>query len=685
MARMPAFSTPMSRVRLPDAPASPPEDPFADSMFDAGDGGLPGDDGDKGAYEAGFEASYAADALEGKDPLDILREVFGYTSFRGEQLDIVNHVIGGSDALVLMPTGGGKSLCFQVPALSRRGVAIVVSPLKSLMQDQVSRLRQYGIAAAALNSSVSYAEQSRISADLVAGRIKLLYVAPERFTKPEFVALMGRMRLGTFAIDEAHCVSQWGHDFRKEYLDVGRVMSRFPGVPRIAVTATASPIVRKDVVDKLDLGRARTFLSSFDRPNITYQIAENGGSAQFQAFLAEHRGETGVVYALSQKKVAKTAEALRAQGYDAMPYHAGMDEADKAANLERFLKEEGVIMVGTIAFGMGIDKPNVRFVAHLDLPDSLEAYYQETGRAGRDGEPSVAWMAYGIDSVMNRRRMIVNGDGDEAHKAGKHQRLNALLGMVESADCRRGVVLRYFGEQHPGGCNNCDRCLNPVPTMDQGRATAVAGLLLNGIVQTGERFGLGVVAETVAGIRSKAVVERRFHALAAFGSGSTHSGSKEWWEAIGRQLYASDLIKTDLDTNYAVYSLTKRGRQALAGDVEFRLVEPSSAKGRQATVRRQTLAADVPPDRRDLAEALRAMRLRLARAQDLPAYIVFGDDTLVELVQAMPDTFDQLSRIRGMGASKVARYGSEILAVVARHKTPAPLPDRIAIPGFPRR
>jgi ATP-dependent DNA helicase RecQ len=682
MARMPAFSMQASRARLPVAPESPSEDPFEDSMF----GERPEDLPDSGGFDGGeFKESFAADAHEGRDPLDILSEVFGYQSFRGEQLDIVNHVIGGSDALVLMPTGGGKSLCFQIPALSRRGVAIVVSPLKSLMQDQVSRLRQYGIAAAALNSDISYSEQARITTDLVAGRIKLLYVAPERFVKPEFVALMGRMHLGTFAIDEAHCVSQWGHDFRKEYLEVGKIMSRFSGVPRIGVTATASPIVRKDVVEKLDLGKARAFLSSFDRPNITYQIAEGAKEKELAAFLAEHRGETGVVYALSKKKVDKVAETLCKLGYDAMPYHAGLDEATKTRNLERFLKEESVIMVGTIAFGMGIDKPNVRFVAHLDLPDSLEAYYQETGRAGRDGEPSVAWMGYGIESVINRRRMIVNGDGNEAHKAGKHQRLNALVGMIESADCRRGVVLRYFGENHPGGCNNCDRCLNPVPTMGQDRALAVARVLLNGIVMTGERFGLGVVAETVAGLRSKPVMDRGFHRLKAFASGATQSASKEWWEAIGRQLYASDFIQIDLESQYPIYSLTGRGRQLLDGDLELRLVEPTAGSGKHATVRRQMLSSDVPQDRVELADALRAMRLRLARAQNLPAYIVFGDDTLVELVQAMPDTFDQLSRIRGMGASKVARYGPEILAVVGRHKTPAPLPDRIPIPGFPRR
>jgi ATP-dependent DNA helicase RecQ len=637
-----------------------------------------------GVFPAGPRPAILATA--GRDPAAILKDVFGYGSFRGDQGDAVSHVTEGGDAIVLMPTGGGKSLCYQVPALARHGMAVIISPLVALMQDQVGRLRECGVAAEKLNSDMTWEERSRVTRDIGAGKVKLLYVAPERFATEDFQALLRRTELAMFAIDEAHCVSQWGHAFRPDYMEIGRITAEFPEVPRIAVTATASPSVRVDMVKHLRLEGARVFLSSFDRPNITYQIAEqHSQNTQLLDFLAGHQGESGIVYCLSRKKTEAVAALLREHGHDAFAYHARLDPAVKRASLDRFLKqEEGVIACATIAFGMGIDKPDVRFVAHMDLPDSLEAYYQETGRAGRDGKPAVAWMCYGLDSLRTRRQMIFDDPGNSAaYKQLAWQRLQALVSMIESPGCRRGCILRYFGEAHEGNCGNCDRCLSPVQTFGGEEAKLTVQKLLSAVARTGGKFGLAHVVDVVTGNRTEKAVACRHNMLSCFGCGADRP--KEWWAHIARQLYAGDLLASPPDAAYG-YQMTAKGIAAMRGESAVRLVEPPPRWRRNRAAvppgRKLDLAAGVPPERRQLFEDLRKMRSGAAAARDLPAFMIFGDATLVDIVQAMPDTLSQLRQIPGIGESKMFRYGQELLAIVGRHRH-APRPDRISVPGIP--
>lgn len=622
---------------------------------------------------------------EGRDALQILTDVFGYRSFRDGQEDIMRHVIDGNDALVLMPTGGGKSLCYQVPALARCGLAVVVSPLLALMHDQVVRLRENGVAAERLNSEMSYEEQATVTRDVIAGRIKILYVAPERLVTDSFQSLLKKVEIGLFAIDEAHCVSQWGHSFRKEYMQIGEICSRFPGVPRIAVTATASPVTRVDMIKNLHLEDARVFLFSFDRPNIAYSIVDRESqSKQLLEFMADHKNESGVVYCLSRRKTEETAALLRENGYDALHYHAGLDTALKSANLDRFLKGEGVVAVATIAFGMGIDKPDVRFVAHLDLPESLEAYYQETGRAGRDGLPAVAWMSCGGGDLKFRRDNILK---DETHPAEYKRmawgRLQSLMGMIGSAGCRRGAVLRYFGETHSGRCGNCDRCLNPVSTFD---GTTAARMILSAAHRTGERYGGGHLVEVLTGAKTEKIGRMGHDKLPTFGVGKDHS--KDWWTHVVQQVYTLDLLSSPPEM-MGGYRITAEGRDVLRGGQEVRLVEPPKRRGKQERRvlpnRQFNLIEGLPEDKVELFESLRQWRSRLAKAQNLPPYAILHDTTLAGIVAAMPDTLDRLGKVGGIGGAKLARYGTEVLSTVAKYRKQSIVQDQITVPGFGRR
>src|SRR5450830_404073 len=498
--------------------------------------------------------------------LQTLHDVFGYSTFRGEQKTIVEHVTSGGDALVLMPTGGGKSLCYQLPALLREGVGIVVSPLIALMQDQVDALKQLGVRAAFLNSSQDAEEAREITAQLMRGHLQIVYVAPERLLMTGFLALLEEIEDGAgialFAIDEAHCVSQWGHDFRPEYRKLTVLHERFPHVPRIALTATADAPTRAEIVERLKLEEARQFVSSFDRPNIRYRVTQKANARQqLESFLErEHANDAGIIYCLSRRKVEETADWLKSRGWDALPYHAGLDASIRNKNQRRFLREEGVIMVATVAFGMGIDKPNVRFVAHLDLPKSMEGYYQETGRAGRDGLPANAWLAYGLGDVVSMRQMIDSGDAPEERKRLERQKLDALLGYCESTTCRHQTVLRYFGEEHPGNCGECDNCLEPVDTWD---ATQAAQMALSCVYRTGQRFGAGHLSDVLTGKSTERVEKFNHHALSTFGIGKELNAAQ--WSSVYRQLVASGILESDIEA-YGGLKLTETARPILRGE-----------------------------------------------------------------------------------------------------------------------
>lgn len=591
--------------------------------------------------------------------LDLLRTVFGYPAFRGAQCDIVEHVVAGGDALVLMPTGGGKSLCYQLPALLRAGTALVISPLIALMQDQVAALRQLGVRAAFLNSTLDAREAAAAERALRAGELDLLYVAPERLVMPRMLELLEQSRIALFAIDEAHCVSQWGHDFRREYLQLSLLHERFPAVPRIALTATADTQTREEIRQRLALGEARVFVSSFDRPNIRYTIVDKQEARQqLLHFIREgHTGDAGIVYCLSRKKVDDTAAWLATQGVPALPYHAGMDAVTRADHQVRFQREEGIVMVATIAFGMGIDKPDVRFVAHLDLPKSIEGYYQETGRAGRDGAAADAWMAYGLGDVVQQRRMIEQSEGGEEYRRISFAKLEALLGFCEAADCRRVRLLDYFGEAS-APCGNCDTCLAPPQTWD---ATDAARKALSCMFRTGQRFGSRHLIDVLRGHATDRVVQWQHEKLSVFGIGSDVDVAT--WRDVFRQLVTLGFARPD-HAAYGALRLTGTSRAVLKGEqrVDMRRMTPRREK--PATVRRKVGGEALSATQAALLERLRIWRGEQAREQSVPAYVIFHDATLSALAAAHPGDITDLSLIHGIGARKLERYGPALMALL---------------------
>lgn len=600
--------------------------------------------------------------------LQTLRSVFGYNEFRGHQAAVIEHLVGGGDALVLMPTGGGKSLCYQIPALLRHGTGIVVSPLIALMQNQVDALLQAGVKAAFLNSSLDGQTARRVEQQLLRGELDLLYVAPERLMTPRFLELLERTGLALFAIDEAHCVSQWGHDFRAEYLQLCVLHERFPDVPRIALTATADAPTRREIAERLGLTEARHFVSSFDRPNIRYRIVQKRNPRQqLLAFLeTEHRGDAGIVYCLSRKRVEETAVWLKEHGWNALPYHAGMDSQTRQINQQRFLREEGVVMVATVAFGMGIDKPNVRFVAHLDLPKSMEGYYQETGRAGRDGLPGNAWMAYGLGDVITLRQLMDNGEANEQRKRLERRKLDALLGFCETTVCRRQALLNYFGEPYSAPCGNCDNCLEPVRTWD---GTVAAQMALSCVYRTGQRFGVGHLSDVLLGKATDQVQRFAHDRLSTFGIGKEFSQTQ--WSSIFRQLVTAGMLEVDME-GYGGLRLTPESRPLLRGEEKIALrrdAEPGTKKAKsQKPAPRSASAVSGQidsPEAEALWQALKTKRLELAREQGVPPYVIFHDSTLLAMVAQRPRQLEQLAAIPGVGKQKLERYGAAFLGVIA--------------------
>ena len=597
------------------------------------------------------------------EALALLQTVFGYDVFRPHQGEIIDHLCAGGDALVLMPTGGGKSLCYQIPAMVREGTGIVVSPLIALMQDQVDALRQNGVRAAFLNSSLGAGEAREVEAALLGGQLDLLYVAPERLMLPRTLEMLAQARLSLFAIDEAHCVSQWGHDFRPEYIQLSVLHERFPAVPLVALTATADAPTRREIVARLALDEARQFVSGFDRPNIRYRISENSGNAREQLlrFLRdEHDGEAGIVYCLSRKRVEEVAAWLDSKGLKALPYHAGLPAQTRQQNQQRFLREEGVIIVATIAFGMGIDKPDVRFVAHLNLPKSLEAYYQETGRAGRDGLPADAWMVYGLQDVITLRQMQESSDADESHKRVERHKLDAMLGLCELTSCRRQALLRYFGDELREPCGNCDTCLEPPETWD---ATVAAQKALSCVHRTGQRFGVSYLVDVLLGKEHERIRQFGHDTLSTYGIGSELNQSQ--WRDLYRQLIAHGLLTVDLE-GYGGLHLTEASRPVLRGEKQLMLrkqIRRSRSERRGGKSGRQVDAA-----LRDLWDALRSKRHALAEEQGIPAYMIFHDATLMTMIEERPGTLAQMGTISGIGERKLEAYGEAFLEVLQAHR-----------------
>jgi ATP-dependent DNA helicase RecQ len=599
--------------------------------------------------------------------LDVLRRVFGYESFRGEQAAIVEHVIGGGDALVLMPTGGGKSLCYQIPALVRPGVGVVVSPLIALMQDQVDALTELGVRAAFLNSTQDWQQAREVERAFVAGELDLLYVAPERLVTERCLQLLDRGGIALFAIDEAHCVSQWGHDFRPEYLGLSMLHDRWPEVPRIALTATATAATRAEIAQRLVLDEARHFVASFDRPNIRYRIVEKNDAKRqlLDLIRTEHAGDSGVVYCLSRNRVEETAEFLRGHGIDAMPYHAGLSASVRAANQSRFLREDGVVMVATIAFGMGIDKPDVRFVAHIDLPKSVEGYYQETGRAGRDGLPATAWLAYGLQDVVQQRRMIDESPGDDAFRRRLGQNLDAMLGLCETVECRRVRLLAYFG-QTITACGNCDVCLEPPKSWD---GTVAAQKALSAVYrlqrERGQRYGAGHLIDILRGKSTDRTRQHDHESLSVFGVGADLS--EQAWRGVLRQLLAQGLLMVD-NEGYGTFALTEGSREVLKGERKIMLRYEAEKKGKAARggngAKSRPPVVDLPAEAQPLFESLRAWRAGVAKSHGVPAYVIFHDATLREIAMARPGSLDELGHISGVGARKLDAYGEDILRCV---------------------
>ncbi len=596
--------------------------------------------------------------------LQILQTVFGYPAFRGEQQAIIDHVVGGGDALVLMPTGGGKSLCYQIPALLREGTGIVVSPLIALMQDQVDALRQLGVEAAFLNSSLDAAAQREVELRFANGQLKLLYVAPERLSTERCLDLLSRVPLALFAIDEAHCVSQWGHDFRPEYRQLTILHERFPKVPRIALTATADAPTRREIVERLTLESARLFVASFDRPNICYRVVEKEDARrQLKDFLVAHQGASGIVYCLSRRKVEDTADWLVDQGIAALAYHAGMDAATRASNQKRFLREDGIAMVATIAFGMGIDKPDVRFVAHMDLPKSMEGYYQETGRAGRDGLPADAWLCYGLGDLIMLNQFIAKSEAGEERKRVERAKLDALLGYAETTACRRQRLLAYFGETLQQPCGNCDNCLDAPQTWD---ASVVAQKALSCVYRTGQRFGATHLVAVLRGETDERVRSLRHDEISTFGVGADLD--KQQWRGVFRQLVAAGLLTTD-DEGFGTLRLTAASRDVLSGATPVHLRQQADRTERRVSRRkargeRARAGLDIAPHETSLWNALRNLRARLAKEQGVPAYVIFHDATLLAMLRARPQTLLALAAVSGVGERKLERYGDAFIGVL---------------------
>jgi ATP-dependent DNA helicase RecQ len=597
-----------------------------------------------------------------KRPEDVLRDVFGYESFRGEQRAVIDCCLAGNDALVLMPTGGGKSLCFQIPALIRSGTALVISPLIALMRDQVEMLRQSGVRAAYLNSSLDRDEERMVENQLAAGELDLLYVAPERVLMPRMQSSLEGVEISLIAIDEAHCVSQWGHDFRPEYLQLAALGQRYPGVPRLALTATADEPTRREIVDRLELDGARRFISSFDRPNIFYRVVPKASPRdQLLRFIRDGRsGEAGIVYCLSRRKVDETAKWLSLQGVKALPYHARLDSQVRALHQDRFLREDGLVMVATVAFGMGIDKPDVRFVAHMDLPKSLEAYYQETGRAGRDGLPSTAWMAYGLQDVVAMRRMVDESTSGDDRKRVEHRKLEALLGYCELTSCRRQSLLGYFGESLASPCGHCDTCVEPVDSFD---GTEEAQKVLSCVYRTGQRFGVGYVVDVLTGKSDERIARNQHDQLSTFGLGKDRDAPA--WRSVVRQLVAKGLLSVDVD-GYGSLRLTEACRPVLRGDDRVSLRRDPAPKSRSARAApRERLPLEIEDEL--LFDKLRERRRELAKEQGVPPYVIFHDATLVEMATVRPGTLVSLADVGGVGAKKLERYGDAFLTVISEH------------------
>ena len=595
----------------------------------------------------------------------ILQSVFGYESFRPPQDEIIQTVIDGGDALVLMPTGGGKSLCYQIPSLVRPGCGVVISPLIALMQDQVSALRQLGVRASFLNSTLDPATARQVEDNLLSGELDLLYIAPERLTQERCLSMLERAPISLFAIDEAHCVSQWGHDFRADYLQLSLLHQRFPHIPRIALTATADARTRTEIITRLDLGQAQQFIAGFDRPNIRYRIAlKHTPKAQLLRFLKdEHPQDAGIVYCLSRKKTEETAYWLQEQGFNALPYHAGLPAGIRADHQARFLREEAVIIVATIAFGMGIDKPDVRFVAHLDMPKTVEAYYQETGRAGRDGAPADAWMIYGLQDVIKLRQMMESSDGSEEHKRAEQHRLNAMLGLCEITTCRRKSLLKYFGDELPAPCGNCDTCLEPVDTWD---GTEAARKALSAVYRTGQRFGVNHLIDVLRGAENDKIMQFEHQQLPTYGVGKDLDNNQ--WRSVFRQLVARGYLSVDLE-RFGALRLEESCRPLLRGEqtIELRR-DPKRKAARQQTKKALPMDIDV-----SLWEALRERRRELADEQGVPPYVIFHDRTLQEMCTTLPQNLMQFGRITGVGERKLDKYGDSFLAVINEHLAPVPM------------
>ena len=588
--------------------------------------------------------------------LDILQQTFGYPSFRGPQETIIQTIIDGDDALVLMPTGGGKSLCYQIPALVRPGCGVVISPLIALMQDQVNAMRELGVRASFLNSTLDAATAADVERALVEGELDLLYIAPERLTQSRTLDLLKRCEIALFAIDEAHCVSQWGHDFRADYLALSLLHEQFPHVPRIALTATADEQTRLEIAARLQLEDAARFVVGFDRPNIRYRIGlKHNARHQLLAFLkAEHPNDAGIVYCLSRKKTEETANWLATQGFTALPYHAGLPAEERAAHQARFLREEAIVMVATIAFGMGIDKPDVRFVAHLDLPKTIEAYYQETGRAGRDGAPANAWMIYGLQDVIKLRQMMQSSQGSEQHKRIEQHRLNAMLGLCEITSCRRQALLAYFGETYPQPCGNCDGCLEPAQTWD---ATEACRMALSAVARTGERFGVNHLIDVLKGKETDKIWQFDHHHLPTFGVGDALDNNQ--WRSVFRQLVGRGYLSVDLQ-GFGALKLQEKCRPLLRGECEVALRQDQ----KQKVAKRQT-KTPLPEDINvGLWEALRDCRRKLAEEQGVPPYVIFHDSTLVEMCSVVPRTLEDFSKLSGVGERKLMKYGEAFLAAI---------------------
>ncbi len=589
---------------------------------------------------------------------DLLSRIFGYDDFRGPQQAIVEHVAAGNDALVLMPTGGGKSLCYQVPSLLRDGTGIVISPLIALMQDQVEALRQLGVRAEFLNSTLDGETAARVERELLAGELDMLYVAPERLLTGRFLSLLSRSRIALFAIDEAHCVSQWGHDFRPEYRQLTVLHERWPDVPRIALTATADPPTQREIAERLDLTGAQHFVSSFDRPNIRYTVVQkDNAKRQLLDFLKVHREQAGIVYCMSRRKVEETAEFLCKEGMNALPYHAGLPADVRAANQRRFLREDGIVMCATIAFGMGIDKPDVRFVAHTDLPKSMEGYYQETGRAGRDGEPADAWLCYGLGDVVLLKQMIEQSEAGEERKSLERNKLDHLLGYCESMQCRRQVLLAGFGETYPQPCGNCDNCLTPPDAWD---ASVAAQKALSCVYRSGQRFGVGHLIDILRGGENDKIRQFGHSELSTYGIGKDLDART--WRSVFRQLVAASLLEVDSEA-YGGLRLTDGSREVLKGQRKV-MMRRESPKTRERDRSGQRTGLSVLPEDLALFNALRSLRAELAKEQNVPAFVIFHDSTLRNIAEQRPTSVDALGRVGGIGGTKLSRYGERLVEIV---------------------